>query len=222
MGSGKYALMIALYSAVASFFSMPVWAQVDFGLRGGLNYSNIHFADHSGFTRFGLFFTPGYGFHAGADIRYGAWERVSLRSGLIVNQKGASEIPGYPFDNESLRRSLYYLSLPLLVNTEVWKGFAIEGGVETALLLNAGDERYKNKSAEIGWCLGLGKTFAMQYEIAVRYVQGLSPAGTETFPGQDTNGDDNSFTVKAFNRNLQISFAYFFIRSKQKGQKTVP
>ena len=222
MESGRYALVMVLCSVLYSCLTVPARAQVNFGLRAGLNYSNIHFADNSGFTRFGLFFTPAYGFHAGADIRYGASERVSLRSGLMVNQKGASEIPGYPFDNESHRRSLYYMSLPLLVNAEVWKGFAVEGGVETALLLNAGDERYKNKSAEIGWCLGLGKTFAMQYEIAVRYVQGLSPAGTETFPGQDANGDDNSFTVKAFNRNLQISFAYFFMRSKQKEQNTLP
>jgi hypothetical protein len=207
-------------AATLAFLSctLPVlsFGQSAWGLRAGLNYSNLHFVDDSGFTRFGIFFSPMTAWHAGGFYRQGLGERLDLGAELLLNVVGAVETPGYPIDLETSRRELLYLSVPWLLSVQIWKGFAAHGGLQAGILLNGGEERYNNKAIELGWSLGLSKVFFRKYEIGVRYTQGLTPAGAEFFPGQDGEGKDNGFTVRAFNRNLQLTAAYYLRDSRRK------
>lgn len=184
-----------------------------------MNYSNLHFVDNSGFTRFGIFFSPMTAWHGGGFYRHGFGDRLDLGAELLLNVVGAVETPGYPVGLETFRRELLYLTAPWLLHVQIWKGLSAHTGLQTAILLNRGGERYNNKVFELGWSFGLSNVFFRKFEIGVRYTRGLTPAGTEFFPGQDGAGNDNGFTVKAYNCNLQLTAAYY-LRDSRKTQDT--
>ncbi len=201
--AAKAAILLSLFSCLSATAQQHSWS-----VKAGANASNLHFADKSGFTRHGLFFTGMYGYHVGGIHEYSLSERFSFRSELLFNVKGANELPGYPFVLEKQRRQLHYLSLPLLVQAHVWQGISLHGGLEAGLLLNKGPERYRNNRAEAGLAIGAAKLFLNRIELSARYVHGITPSGSERFDGLRLNGDDNSFNVKSFNRVFQFSAAY--------------
>ena len=70
---------------VLALISTQSYAQINFGVRAGLNIANMNVSGFTGVTE-----SSRIGFHAGALLDIGIAEVFSLESGLLLNGKGAN------------------------------------------------------------------------------------------------------------------------------------
>lgn len=218
MSGHSFSNMNKLIVFVFLLFTLNTSAQSIFGVKAGGQLTNLDFSDPSGFTHFNLFFVQKYSFHGGIFLRFPVYKKLHIQTELLYSVKGAREVPNYPFKFNLEDRNLIFINLPILAHLPLYKGFALQGGAEMGVLLNKSEERYRNKTADLGLLAGVSKTFFQKFELSIRYVHGVTPIGVKKFEGLNLKIEDNTFTVKTFNRMLQASFAYY-IKSKKESLK---
>jgi hypothetical protein len=144
--------------------------QVHFGIKGGVNISNLNYNDNTSTdSKVGLNFGVLAHIHASRT-----W---AIQPELMYSLEGASaKIP-----DGTLKINLNYLNVPILLQYMFHNGFRLEGGPQIGFLLNAktksGDVTVDNNNFQktsVSIPLGVGYLTSSGLGLDARYVFGLS------------------------------------------------
>jgi hypothetical protein len=115
--------------------------KLEFGLDGGINWSNISNLEGSNGIR---------GFHLGFYFNFKLQDNLYLHTGVIVKSPmGARGLSPYPLNDDdldsvlstgSVSRKLRYFNVPILLKYKFYDEFFIEAGPQLGLLSKAFDE----------------------------------------------------------------------------------
>ena len=162
--------------------------KVEFGVKGGLNFSSIrgdNSSDLETVTAFNL----------GIVSEIPISEKFSFQPELMYSGKGFS------IDDDVV--SLNYLDIPLMGKYYLTKGFSVEAGPQIGFLLSAKRESLDVKdfynTVDIGMNLGVGYKLENGINFGVRYNLGLSDIND-----RDGYSDKNKINV------VQVSIGYNF------------
>ena len=162
--------------------------EVEFGVKGGLNFANI-----SGDNTKDLGAVTAFNFGVVSEIHIS--EKFSFQPELMYSGQGYS-----PDDNIV---ALSYLNIPLIGKYYVTKGLSLEAGPQLGFLLAAKNEKTDVKDAfktfDFGVNFGLGYKLESGLNFGARYNLGLTNIN---------NLDNSSFKNK--NGVIQVSIGYFF------------
>lgn len=171
---------------------------VHFGVKGGLNVSQLHFRDNiSSESKVGL----NLGILAHIHTTSKTW---AIQPELFYSMEGARNV-----DNSGIDYNLNYLNLPVLLQYMFENGFRLEGGPQIGFLLSANtkgggvtvdDKGFKSTAFSIP--LGVGYLTSSGWGIDARYVFGLS----------DINDLHNGETIQS--NVFQLGVFYQFSDSK--------
>ncbi len=189
-----------LITIVLSFFAHINYGQ-NFGVRGGLNYTNV--VPNSDFD----YGDSKFGFHIGIFGSFELNKVLYIRPEILYSQKGY--ILTFPPGGQTseLQRNLNYLSLPVITEIHPVKKLGLLIGPEFNYLLFAKEDPELLGSTDpselfvefdIGLILGANLSITKKIQADVRYIHGFS-AVTEP------NTLDDS---KLQNRGFQLSVGY--------------
>lgn len=213
-------IFVTVVILMASFLNITVNAQnIKFGLRAGINVSNIGGKDVELDEDSKLNYRPG--FHIGPYANFGISESFSVESAALLSTKGfnmiTSEI-GSDFSYESKAKAqLTYLDLPILASINIGQNFRFFAGPQLSFLLkdkvkessticfqgncvNESDEYDSDgflRKTDLGLTLGLGYNFSSGLNLNSSYDLGLSSLDSE---------DNNHM----YNRVFKISVGFTF------------
>lgn len=143
---------------------------VHFGVKGGLNVSQLHFNDNvSSESKAGIHL----GILAHIHTSSKTW---AIQPELFYSMEGAKNV-----DNSGVNYNLNYMNIPVLLQYLFENGFRLEGGPQIGFLLSANrkgggvtvqDKRFKSTAFSIP--LGIGYLTSSGWGLDARYVFGLS------------------------------------------------
>lgn len=196
--------------------SISGYGQVDFGLKGGLNYATI--STTSPYQPFEAYYeersTFRNGFHLGISISRTINKKMAVRSELLFSSKG------YELEEEVTTTTvqLNYLSLPVLLELKLTNKLGLIVGPEFNYLLstkNYNDEKkrrevsFQENPFDLGGIVGLTYDFSKKVSVDLRYSHGfLNTSKNLRFSSIDGIGIDENNKIK--NRVFQLSFGYAF------------
>lgn len=210
------------------------------GVRAGWTLSNVTVREPDGFTVEGDFdyqldelYRPLHSLHVGIDTRLRLSKRFSIVSGLQYARKGhktkayQAPIPPSPTFNYPLvygsanasSSELHYLNLPVMADFQIWKGLALQGGVEVGKLLSA---RYKSgglsadtkrfyEGFDFGLAAGLEYRFNDAFFVSARHIIAISSLQTIELT-DDVGGVGGG--VSSHNNATQLSVGYRHVFGK--------
>lgn len=199
-------VMMLLFAAVA--LSMPSQAQVKFGLKGGLNLTNISLSESVGDN-----LKNKEGFHIGPTVKFtvpivglsfDASALYDQRSATISNDKAESTIK-----SQSLQVPInirYGVGLGSIANLFAFAGpqFGFNLGDKTQKILNNAKE-WTLKSSNLSANVGVGATILGHLQVTANYNFALGKTGEVDDPLDVAKG------VLGSKANAwQVSAAYFF------------
>lgn len=192
----KRLVLLAVMAAATTIAS----AQIQFGVKAGLNLANINVSPSTEGTSFKL--SPNV--TAGVLAYIPLVSKLGLQTELLYSGQGSKLTSGA----ESGTYQLGYFNVPVLLKYKDPSGFFIEAGPQVGFLLNAKvksggvsvDEKDSFKSTDISGAFGIGYLSALNIGIDARYNLGLSNIAK--------SGEDNN--TKAKNGVAQISVFYMF------------
>lgn len=156
----------------------------DFGLKGGLNVSDLSNSEASALV----------GFHIGGFAEFMIMEKFALQPELLFSTQGAK------YDSGTL--NLIYVNLPVMGKYSVTENFSIEAGPQIGFLISAKDDDSDviDSFNTIDFCLnlGIGYTLNEKMMLQLRYNLGLSEIEESLPSGID--GTKNAV--------IQLSFGY--------------
>ncbi len=167
-------------------------AQVQYGVKGGFNISNIGGSDVSNNKARILY-------HLGVFADAGVADHISIRPELYYSAQGAK----FTRTGDDLKYNLGYLNLPVLVKYNFSSGFYGAVGPQLGFLLSAkakvgsNKENIKNdlKKVDFAWVFGIGyQPHGSKFGVDGRFNLGLSKL-------PESGG-------KAFNRVIQLGIFY--------------
>ena len=142
-----------LFASLLLLLAVSSFAQVNFGLKAGVNFSSFTGADAGGSSTL-------TGFNIGGLVNFPISPMFSVQPELFFSQEGAKETGS---DN---KLSLGYINIPVLLqyNNARPAGFYAETGPQLGLLISAKDKsngvsvdvKSSIKSTAVSWALGLG------------------------------------------------------------------
>lgn len=138
---------------------------VQFGIKGGLNFANVNVedADDDAFDNL-------TSFHLGALAHIHMTDRFALQPELFYSGQGAKD------GDDKLK--LGYLNLPVLGQVMFGEGFRLQTGPQVGYLMSAknNDDDIKDEFNKIdfSWVFGAGYLTSMGIGIDARYNLGLS------------------------------------------------
>ncbi len=189
----KYLLSVAV---IAFLTAGTVSAQhVNIGIKGGLNFYNIH-------NDRGASNDTKIGFHAGLLGHIHLARQVAFQPELVFSMQGAKNAAG----GVNTKLNLGYINVPLLLQYMFDNGFRLQAGPQIGFLISAkssvGDSNTDVKSSletvEFGLGAGMGYVNpATGLGVDFRYNFGLS----------NINKDD---VITSTNRGVQIGLFYLF------------
>jgi hypothetical protein len=173
-------------------------AQFSFGLKGGLNLTDVVINNTTDNPDAESDFNMKAGLHGG----FFAIAEIDLRTGisaeLLYSNKGVKAINNI---------NLHYISLPVLVRYAIVDNLIAEGGPELSYLVSA-TSRYGNVSniwnnkIDLGIDLGLNYLFTSRLSCGLRFNAGFTSVIKNA--GNNSTGGK----VRYQNRALQFSMAY--------------
>jgi hypothetical protein len=190
------------------------FAQFNYGVKGGLNLSNLRFRNDIGEWKPAV--------HAGAWVSYDIIKRLTIANDLLYSEKGFSSSGGYKahFSYISFLTNIRYNAIrKLSVEVGGGPGYLVSSYVKSDG--NNPENRWDNK---IDWEICAGVYYMLNSKIALtlRYEHGLSNVVSKyaapDYPpikGVDYYVDYLKATyrelaVKDTNRNFQLSINYAF------------
>jgi hypothetical protein len=168
---------------------------VKFGIKGGLNVSDIH---HNNGTQY----DPVVGLHAGMLAHIHLTKKFALQPEVFYSTQGANYKNG-PFDT---RYNLGYIQVPVLVQYMILNGLRLQAGPQLGFLVNAksktGDikQDFKNDLNTVDFGMAAGASYLVPntgFGFDARVNLGLT----------DINKDGN---IKSTNRGFQLGVFYLF------------
>ncbi len=206
---------LLLFSAVAAFaFTTAQSQEVSFGVKAGLNLSNLAIKPNDGDKP-----DARTSFHIGGLVEIPITEKFSVQPEILYSSQGAKNKEKDEGYTTELTFKLDYISLPIMAKYYVIDNLALELGPQFNLLMSAKadldysiagqsgtesvDLKDQFKKLDIG--LGFGASYALDMGVffGARYNLGL----TDINDGKDPDFDDNP-TIK--NNVFQISAGYKF------------
>lgn len=179
-----------------------VQAQVMFGARAGVNFSDITGERVDSFD-------GRTSFHFGAVAEIQISEKFSFQPELIYSSQGSDYTEGEDFEGTV---KVDYLNVPLMAKYYVADGLSIEAGPQVGFLLSAKDE-YEDeeddikdflKSTDFGVNFGLGYKLDNGLFFSARYNLGL----TDNLDVDESEFETDGAEYK--NSVIQIGIGYFF------------
>lgn len=201
----KYLLVFLLAAMITS----TATAQLNLGVKGGLNVVNMAFGPPAFIpTQSQYRLSYHVGIYGQSDIS----DRFSIRPELLFSNKGFRSSDALGKSNVNL----YYLSLPILAQYRIWDQLSVVLGPEVSYLLSAKARSAGGKSdvgfiydrkIDLGIAAGLGYHVSEKVEIGVRYIYGLLDViGDFTLTDEQGNLIDSN--SKSQNRVFQFSVGY--------------
>jgi len=185
---------------------------IDFGIKGGLNYSWLGLEDADE--------EPGkIGFHAGILSRINIAEHFALQGEALYSQKGTRVTYENAFFEGEAKLLLHYIEIPVLLVVKLSDNINIQGGPYVAFLLDAKAKNESSadifdfedevdddffKTTDYGLSVGLG--FEMKkFHSGIRYNHGLQEIEEE----KEILGTNYTFS-DAKNSMAQIFIGFIF------------
>ncbi len=204
--------MKRIYSTAVLIFTCTMsFAQFHYGVKAGLNLSNLHIKGSGNADEW----KPAV--HAGMWFSYEFTKRLTLANDLLYSEKG--------YRTHSYKTRFYYISFPTTIRYNLFRKFSVEiGGGPSYLVLSRDNEsdsetRWNNK-IDWGLCAGVRHDLSSRLAVNLRYEHGLSNVigKDEIMEYQSISGDDpllNPSTLRELgykdtNRNIQLSISYAF------------
>lgn len=157
--------MKKLILAVVAILGISTASQaqsVDFGIKGGLNFSTFT----GGISE--INYKARTSFHLGAVAEINLLENFSIQPELLYSSQGA-EVDGIDDFN------LDYVALPILAKFYLTTDkLSLEVGPQFSFLINDPQKAYDNESFDFGVAGGLGYKLTKNIFVQARYTVGLS------------------------------------------------
>ncbi|MBC7745514.1 MAG: PorT family protein [Flavobacterium sp.] len=195
-------IKILLTSFLVSFSFIPLFGQVNFGFKAGLNLSTLtNFNSSDNKTKLGL--------------NGGILTEIGLRKKFIVRPEILYSVKGYKFSSqlyyENLSVNLYYISVPLLGGYRLNDKFTILLGPEFSYLTN--DKSISDRSNhDISIALDLGTTYNIKNGLGaeLRYSYGFQDIADIIIT--DSSGKIIGKDGISSNRVFQLGLFYKFLK----------
>ncbi len=191
---------LLLVAAIAVFGITSLTAQVSFGVKAGLNITNIAGDDVEDTD-------SKIGFHVGGFAEMPISEQLSFQPELLFSTHGSKFIDG----DDELKINSNYINLPLMLKYNVSDVFGIEFGPHVGFLIDSEfesggasiDAKDYFKSIDFGINAGFSYYFSENVFAQARYTMGLA----DVFEESDFTGDQS---VDAKNATFSVSIGYKF------------
>ncbi|GAA4810445.1 porin family protein [Litoribaculum gwangyangense] len=180
-------------------------SQINFGIKGGMNFSLIVGDDTDNFD-------GKIGFHLGGVLEFPISEKFSLQPELLYSLQGDKST----FDGMEIKFKLDYLNLPMMAKYYVTEGFSLEAGPQVGFLMSAEAEgggisldiKDIIKDVDFGLNFGVGYELANGLNFSGRYYVGISNIveNSGSILGEPVDADQ----IKNQNNVFQLSIGYFF------------
>ena len=147
-------------------------AQVSYGVKGGLNISNVIGEDADGAK-------SKVGFHAGVFAGFPVADKLSIQPELVYSAQGSKfEVSG----EDDVIQNAGYLNIPVLAKYNIASGFYGATGPQLGFLLSAKakmgdietDIKDLYKKTDFSWAFGIGYQTTSNIGIDLRYNLGIS------------------------------------------------
>jgi hypothetical protein len=223
---GKFTVLMILICV--SFTTSS--AQIEFGLKGGLNESEILTSDQQFVTVNGntqqLRNFPRGGFHGGVTVSIPLSKKFSFQPEAMFSTQGANGKPtqGYLISATEEYR-FNYINVPLLLKYGFPTGLFLETGPQIGYLVSVDiDEnvvgsyytshyhpKSQFKSTDISWALGAGYLSPVNIGFDIRYNLGLTD-----FSNASTSGMQSAPVQNGPVRNSVIQIGVFYLFGKPR------
>jgi len=192
-----------LFTALALISLTLSIAQVNFGAKAGVNFSDITGDDVDSFT-------GRTAFHVGVVAEIMVSDMFAVQPELLYSAQGSDWEEDFDGETFSGEGPIDYLNIPIMAKYFVGEGgFSVEAGPQVGILLSA---KYKDddfeedikddlKGIDFGVNFGIGYKMESGLNFGARYNLGLTDANDNP----DELGD-SSFK----NSVIQVSVGYFF------------
>ena len=159
---------------LAGFSLATVNAQVQFGVKGGLNLANVSLSGNTG----GVSYSSKVDFHVGGLVSIPAFSSFTIQPEVVYSAQGSKLSSGG--DNGTL--NFGYINVPVLLKYNTSSGFYAETGPQISFLLSANEKadgasqdiKSDLSSTDFGWAFGVGYQLPSNLGFDVRYNLGLS------------------------------------------------
>lgn len=214
-------LILAFIAIIALIVATPTFAQVKFGLKGGLNLTNMLAKDNN--ENLSKDYKVKMGFHLGATATFSISKKFGLESGILFSTKG------FKAESLNIKRTVHvnYLELPilavykidlgranLLIHAGPYFGYALSGKLKTdkPVLgpnnnakeedLKIGTDKLKDDIRPLDWGLNIGTGVEINnITVGIQYGAGIANISAYT---------DNKTVIK--NSAFYVSLGYKFGR----------
>lgn len=218
----KNVAKVIILAIIVAFSSQSSFAQVNFGVKAGLNLANITAKDNDDTYSDDNKMKPG--FQVGPVVEFGFGDLISLQTGLMLSTKG------YKYDKDGFSRSVNVMYMNIPVNARAsfglggmkiygafgpYIGIALSGkydwedndGTSDSGSLNIGNDTYDEatdtegddiKRTDLGLSIGAGAIFGA-FEVGLNYDLGLANISPDS---------DNGYKIK--NKVFSITAAFMF------------
>ncbi|MBL7873380.1 MAG: PorT family protein [Cyclobacteriaceae bacterium] len=179
----------------------PVWAQLDFGIKGGLNLSKLILSDPE------ASYQSKTGYHAGIFFQ-SKFDKVAIQPEvLLYTMQGNFSGPGYTGSED-----FTYLTIPVMLKFFPVKGMNLQLGPQVGMLLNGErstttlvgtvkqDIKDQYEKTDYSVSAGLGWDFSFGLKLDARYNIGIKDIN------RATNGEE------AKSRVFLVSLGWNFLR----------
>lgn len=203
----KHLILLTAAVAVTTIAS----AQIQFGVKAGLNLAKFSGSDASG-TSQGVTESSKFkvGFNGGVLVGIPIIESLSVQPEVLYSLQGDkhTENDGSGNGNSDFTNTFSYINIPILVKYKHETGLFAEVGPQVGFLLSAKakengisvDEKKYFKTIDFGLAFGLGYLSSYNIGIDARYNLGLA----------NIEGSNSGSTGKIKNSVIQIGVFYLF------------
>jgi hypothetical protein len=178
---------IILTAAAVFAFSFANAQDTKYGVKGGLNMSNVSNVEGSSSL---------LAFHLGGFAEFKVSDKFAVQPELLYSAQGAKFTDG--------NLNLNYINIPVMAKYYVADAFSIEVGPQIGFLMSAKadgiDVKELFNTTDFGLNLGAGYNLNETMSLGLRYNMGLSDVQKDLPSGE--SGSKNS--------SIQLSFGYKF------------
>lgn len=195
---------IILASALFVFMGVKAQDGVHFGLKGGLNASNINVSDNLGNN-----FDTKIGFNAGLLAHIHAGKSFAIQPEVYYSQEGTKITSTNPKTNLNLG----FINVPVLAQYMFGNGFRVEAGPQVGFLINANSKMKGSPSVDVKDSY---KTTSFSIPVGAGYLTsfGLGFDARYNFGISDIAKDNSGNTIRS--NVFQFGLFYQFSDTKMK------
>jgi hypothetical protein len=169
---------------IAGFSLATVDAQVQFGVKGGLNLANVSVSGDNSGTSYSM--RPS--FYVGGMVAIPAFSDFSVQPEVVYSSQGSK----LSNSGQTGNYNLGYINVPVLLKYNNESGFFAETGPQLGLLLSAKassggssvDIKDQLNSTDFSWVIGAGFLLPVNLGIDARYNIGLANIAKGASSGQ--------------------------------------